>query len=605
MSADDSPQPTAHDLKLPSNAIARRSFMQRVGVGAAAITAGTASSMSAAAEDDEDDEPSNWDYVRDGTNGVHMLLTGRYATRAWGNYQDAQDEALHEEMYATAREIEEDRQNAFDSLENDLTMLSGWIRDNVANELANVAATDGSIEDMHDASKDVVRNNISNSIQNLFNVWVTDFEKTAKAIYEVDMSGYEPDPHMFLAGIASFDGVSGGSLTDQEKQYYDKWTHYHTDGAEGDEPPDAEEINTVNLSLPNGDSITLPVDSYVDHYRTGTSLFPFAEASDPDWGDTDNVDGSSDYENWHELAHKVVNPNDYDYQDDFVGTEIEDLTDEYETISRIGIYPYDATDDDRADILDAQRFTNIHKNLLELLEQELSHAETLVENLGQAMLDGEVSYHDVASGQAVLDAAADLEDWNDAAMFFRQVNTPEGEHAAVVELESGVELEGALFWTAPDPERGMPVGEWIEPEDELGEIHMGAEVHDLDEYDGDDWGEDWVGVTKITQQYRINGLDGGHDGPLMFDETELPDPQDTEAMLERIRDAYERERQAEEDAEITINLDGGDGGGGDPLFDFDNPLDSDGAEYLGLGLIGVVVLAVIGIVTDLIPGLGD
>ncbi|ELY42566.1 hypothetical protein C495_14672 [Natronorubrum sulfidifaciens JCM 14089] len=249
----------------------------------------------------------------------------------------------------------------------------------------------------------------------------------------------------------------------------------------------------------------------------------------------------------------------------------------------------------------------MHQSLLDLLEEELAHAETIVDNLGQAMLDGEVSYHDVASGQAVLDAAADLEDWNDAAMFFRQVNTPEGEHAAVVELESGVELQGALFWTAPDPDRGLLIGEWIEPEDELGEIHMGAEVHSLDEDDGDGWNEDWVGTTKLTEPFRINGLDGGHDGPLMFDETELPDPQDTEAMLERIRDAYEREREAEEDAEITINLDGagGGGGGGDPLFDFDNPLDSDGAQYLGLGLIGVVVLAVIGIVTDLVPGLGD
>ncbi|WP_152418916.1 hypothetical protein [Natronorubrum sulfidifaciens] len=605
MSADDSPrpQPTAHDLELPSNAIARRSFMRRVGVGAAAITAGTASSGTALAEDDDEDS-SNWDYVRDGTNGVYMLLTGRYTTRAIANYQDKQDSALHAELYREAVMLEDDRQNAFDSIQNDLKMLSGWIRDNVANEVANVAAAGGDLDDMHDAVEDVVRDNIANTEQNLFNVWASDMQQVFEIMYDFYTGGdYSGDVAQEVIYATSYDG--DGHQTDPladnsvGMDNTDGFVFAKTEGSEGTVQSDNRKDTIAmspEISLANGDSISLPGVGYANTAPI-TVLFPWASA-DPTFS---TAEGFSAHSDWDDLYRTVV---DRDADGSMVGSR--SSSDRAITSLRVYPEPYNVGDP-HAKLIDAEQFVDVHQSLLDLLEEELAHAETIVDNLGQAMLDGEVSYHDVASGQAVLDAAADLEDWNDAAMFFRQVNTPEGEHAAVVELESGVELQGALFWTAPDPDRGLLIGEWIEPEDELGEIHMGAEVHSLDEDDGDGWNEDWVGTTKLTEPFRINGLDGGHDGPLMFDETELPDPQDTEAMLERIRDAYEREREAEEDAEITINLDGagGGGGGGDPLFDFDNPLDSDGAQYLGLGLIGVVVLAVIGIVTDLVPGLGD
>ncbi|WP_152421178.1 hypothetical protein, partial [Natronolimnohabitans innermongolicus] len=60
---------------------------------------------------------------------------------------------------------------------------------------------------------------------------------------------------------------------------------------------------------------------------------------------------------------------------------------------------------------------------------------------------------------------------------------------------------------------------------------------------------------------------------------------------------YSEQRQTTDDMEEE--------GGPDIDITFPNPLDSDGATWLGLGLIGIVALAVIGFVTDLIPGLGE
>ncbi|SIS12578.1 Tat (twin-arginine translocation) pathway signal sequence [Natronorubrum thiooxidans] len=72
-------QPTAHDLELPSDAIARRSFMQRVGVGAAAIATGAASSGTVLANADEETEPLSHQEIRaanDGGSGVFSFLSG-------------------------------------------------------------------------------------------------------------------------------------------------------------------------------------------------------------------------------------------------------------------------------------------------------------------------------------------------------------------------------------------------------------------------------------------------------------------------------------------------------------------------------------------------
>lgn len=611
--AAQSPPPTDHDPS-PGYTLNRREFAKAIGAAAAIGAGATASSGTASAASGSGGF---------GTNGAMLLLS----PSAYVAYQVAtdtdgkSDQVIHEEMYTTAREMMEDRQNAFDSIEGNVRMLSGWVRDNATNEMANVAATDGTLSEMHTAVEERIRGDVAKVEQNLFNLWVTDFEETAKAIYTVDQSSYTPDPHMFLGGTVGLNGgVSSGSLESNWNwlNTYQSWGYYHAPDQYSEPTSAADIIKEVTFPLANGDSITMPVGGYISDTR-GTSLFPFAEIENAEWtSDRSNeTTVQHDMATWWEDAYMMSHPGEFslsEFQD--AGYSITEDYGDFDV--RLSIYPWDATTGDRAELLDAQKFTAVHKELLELLEEELSWAETAVENFGQALLDGEIDAHDVASGQAVLDEASSMEDWNDAAMYFRAVNWPEGEHSAVVELENGLELQGALFWTAPDEENGMPVGEWLDPTSDnlLGEVHMGAEVKSLpDDSDGTDGnvtdgnetvdsgdldgvGEDFVSPIELTEPFKITGLEDGASGPLMFDSTELPEPQDTEAMQQRIQDAYDREQEAKEEAG-DVNVDAS-----VSVPSVPNPLDGEGGAWIGLGIIGAVVMIVIGYVTDLIPGLG-
>ncbi|PGF15810.1 hypothetical protein CP556_06570 [Natrinema sp. CBA1119] len=66
------------------------------------------------------------------------------------------------------------------------------------------------------------------------------------------------------------------------------------------------------------------------------------------------------------------------------------------------------------------------------------------------------------------------------------------------------------------------------------------------------------------------------------------------------------EDASEQRAQITADdSSGGDGDGPGPIFGGGDWLEGGGGGLLGLGIIGVVILAVFGIVTDAIPGLGN
>ena len=76
---------------------------------------------------------------------------------------------------------------------------------------------------------------------------------------------------------------------------------------------------------------------------------------------------------------------------------------------------------------------------------------------------------------------------------------------------------------------------------------------------------------------------------------------ETQIDLEETRAQMQALRQQQDDLEEALNNDGSSGPG--PIFP-NIGLSGSGGRWLGLGLIGLVVLAVVGFVTDMIPGVG-
>lgn len=268
-------------------------------------------------------------------------------------------------------------------------------------------------------------------------------------------------------------------------------------------------------------------------------------------------------------------------------------------------------------LLDCQEYQNLFEEFEELVDEEQNNVQNLVDALYQPIVDGEVDAHDIASGQAIIEAGEDLDHYGQAAGAYRSINMPEAEAPAVIRTD-GAELEGILFWTLPD-EDGLPVEETITPSGKLGELHMAAEVVEVSEDLGDDLDAETGDVTITVEDENGDVIEDAEitigdetettdaDGIAEFDEiphgpnhVEIEhDDETTEKTIEVDEDTTSFEIVAdgedttdeddvssfEEDTVVTVNLQEafeivGIDGGGDTLHFADRDLiDPDEQEH--------------------------
>ncbi|WP_137289041.1 hypothetical protein [Natronorubrum halophilum] len=274
--------------------------------------------------------------------------------------------------------------------------------------------------------------------------------------------------------------------------------------------------------------------------------------------------------------------------------------------------------DGQQDLVDSDEYRSVRSAITSSYNAVLDEVESLLSTHYDGMSAGDLSLSDMLSTGAMLDTVEGATSWQEAALYFRTVGLPEALEPGRIsfdpnDLESvsdddgnttdggdlpdePVKFDGKLGWSLSTEVEGneLPVGSRIDPSNYPGQIYAAIEWED-------DNGDMQADVFHLTGPFTIESVNSGS-GTLKF---EARDVVTADTSAEEARSIFRQNRQSEETAkDQTIEVVVDDGGGGVTIPGVDELFNSGGGSLLGLGIIGVVVLAIIGVVTDLIPGLG-
>lgn len=367
---------------------------------------------------------------------------------------EAEAAELHARVAADFAEMEADRNMQITSMQDNIEMASDYIRSNVAFVIAERTKAGDTKQEVIDAAKAEVGDTMVGIEQNLFNYYETDMLKIGRRADLVENQD----------GLARNDVFRWVNQSNGEVDY-DPYEEYLAAYDSGAEPFEYQWIHLANDAGPNTVDYTQVDGSTV----TKPSAYQY----------TAQHNASS---NKHQVLYIVP------HHEEPEAAAYQQILDGYQAADDEEWWWYEcrAVDPDTGDRYTVQNgldYMEVHEELVQVYNDELTNAETLVDTLYQPIKDGEVDAHDIASGAAVMDASVDLEHYGQAAGYYRAVNMPEAEEPTRVNVDGNV-LEGILFWTTPDPD-GLPVGETIDPEQRLGELHMAAEVMEVAEEPAD------------------------------------------------------------------------------------------------------------------------
>ncbi|SEQ03709.1 hypothetical protein [Natrinema salaciae] len=285
--------------------------------------------------------------------------------------------------------------------------------------------------------------------------------------------------------------------------------------------------------------------------------------------------------------------------------------------------------DGRQPIANADEYADVLAEIQDGYNGVMNEIDALLDTHYDGIAAGDLSVAEMLSTDAMLDVVAEAESWQEAALYFRalglseavepgrvsfdvsEVETPDGggnetdgnttdnnstDNATDLPDDGVATYDGKLAWSISDEVQGseLPVGSQIIPESYPGDFYMALEYEDSD---GNMVGE----VVHLTTPFTIEGTNGGGN-VLPFEARDVvtsdTDPSDAQEIFRENRKSEQQAR--EQTIEVVID----ESGGGGPLFPDGFGLEG-GGQWLGLSIIGVVVLAVVGIVTDAIPGMGN
>ncbi|WP_149782213.1 hypothetical protein [Natrinema hispanicum] len=234
---------------------------------------------------------------------------------------------------------------------------------------------------------------------------------------------------------------------------------------------------------------------------------------------------------------------------------------------------------------------------------------------------GDLSLDEMLSTGAMLDVVAEATSWQDAALYFRSLGVPEAVEPGRISIDpADVEsvqdsdgnttnttdsttdlpdepqsFDGKIAWSLSTEVEGneLPVGAKIDPETYPGDFYAAVEWQDVD-------GNMQADVLHLVDPFTIEGVNSGSD-VLKFEQRDVVT---SDTSPDKAKDIFKQNRESEEQArkqttEVVLEDDGP-----GPLFSGDI-LGGSGGQLLGLGIIGVAILAVVGFVTDALPGTGN
>ncbi|MCU4750967.1 hypothetical protein OB919_03045 [Halobacteria archaeon AArc-curdl1] len=605
-----SPQPTGFQQGVT---LTRRQAIQAAAMAGAAGMLGAASSGTVAADDDVPFSELWWLTVHGWMNFYEQndILT---------DSSTAQGNALWDEIHADAVEMELRRHESLVSVEREIEMLANYLRYDYLEQIWESTQDGKSEQEVEDDAVQLLENAVSNIDISLFNNWTLDFMGYLRRHYwafeddtgDIDMGsvfrvfGYMGDKTLGSDNLYPEWSSRGVYFDTEEDELVGLYNEFIDTGAEDDVADwdstgdfefgvyyQSDMGNTaesfVDYHLPNGDTIQVPVLSNLvttsgdDHVWGGVAITPFGNLSNDQY--TDNTGSDVDY-----LSHY----NDFLHEDfsGFSQDEIEGVVTRFE----IGEREPDEDSHGNARFLDPYPYSDLHQSLHEVYQDERAQIAQFVDTLYQPINDGDVEFTEVVSGSALIDVARDRDDWQGAAAYLRAVGMPEGHE--YVEIEAGpLEAEGALFWSRPDADDPtLPVGEEIDPEGYDGEFSAAMEVTAVNA-EGTKIDEGDLLEGPIGEPFTIVSVADGSDA-LEFELRELVESDMTpEEIAEILADVYQSEQESRE-GDTNITVEGDDVELGFPSFGLG---DVDGSQWLGLGIIAVVVMMIVGFVTDLLP----
>ncbi|WP_252698292.1 hypothetical protein [Natronosalvus vescus] len=611
----------------------RRRFMRNAMVAGVAMTA--LGSGAVTAEEDGDD----WSDASPFTVGGMQVLLGNLG---WLPRRAATTNgtALWDQLHATALELEIRRNSFIGSIENDAEMLPYYLRLDMANALVE-AAPDNDKPTTEQIVLEVLEDEVSNLLLNLFNYWTVDYLGAMRRIkwaYDDDTGDINFNDvfrsqsinledgsiisesldwgNLPLSSADVWAGVMEEYLSRQEEEYDDPDTdldehaefHDYGWGDTWDFPLG------IKLVLPNNDEVSVPGlwggENSGDDLNATVNFLPTADLSSSRW--LEGTYAGDDRNFWlpehnYEILHgdqDIPRPLNDSFDDDWL----------YPAHYGIHVAEREPGDDPIGNValLDSRQFVEAHHAIMETYTTETGNIATMVDNLYDLAADGEITAEEVTSGSAIIKAAEEEEDptWQHYAGYYRAVGIPEADYPTTIDL-GGVTAVGKLFWTNPtadgDDDPSIPVGDVIDPNELTGEIHGALEITDIETDDPmlDDTNVNVGDVSTfyIDRNFKITEVHlDGPDDELTFPERGLFEPDDdTDDIIDALLAAYEQEQETREgDTTLTVNVESDDDGSGIgfPSFGFGSDF---GSGLLGLGIITGVVLLVVSFVTDLLP----
>lgn len=482
--------------------------------------------------------------------GPESLVTGTYsgvAQLVGGFFGDDDDEILereanelHDEFYQYAVEREPDDRDALESMKLNADLLSQEIRRNAAFVVAEGAQQGLDKNDVLTDAQDEIESTVRQYQERLIQRWerhVTRVSARTAAAVDEEELSAGDVWQVRLENGESWDIDTNGN--GQASPYYEStWVDGEPSSNISGEYADGDSFETYGQNNPGSSG---------DEF--GSSLSPFPEV-------------------WDDSAISI------------------------EAVERDG--------GDRATVLDAEPYKEVWEELSDLADDEIQQASTLLDLLYDPIQSGDVDAHEVASGAAIIDEVPEeMENFLHAAAPYRAIGMPEGIDYVTIET-GGVKYEGALFWTLPS-EEGLPVGEEIDPDDQIGEFHAGLEVAEVIEDDNDVDIEPGEPVSvELTEPFTVTSAGG--ESTLLFDQVQHIEPdeeEDHEGILEAIKEAFEqreetrRERQEiiiEEETNVDISL---------PSLPDLGIEDAAESAFTGLLIIGAVLVGVAAVVSNL------
>ncbi|WP_238709223.1 hypothetical protein [Natronorubrum halophilum] len=622
MAAEDSgPQPTAHEVA-PGCSLDRRTFLQGTATAAAIAAGGAASSGTASAQSlmpigagwgagdalgwlfgsDGDDDEEHEEYLENEILRIHgdtyrygvetQARTGTSLTWVQDNAELLEGRAYIEGLKAAYREIQEQgasRQDAIDAATAKVDEVYSTPLEEIVNE------------------SHLVLRSIRDRWQRLHLALDEAGDYSEPADYE---------EYYRLASTYGSSDESAGGITDLD-----------------------HDVSDMVYDLPDGSTISAP--TFAIEFDNGQS----ATGATRDVGELGNIGLPALDPTPEDDGEEIYKMRDSDDANGwFVVETLEIEIKEFDDAEYRNVYDNEFGRDGEvagAQLLWSHNDWNAAiQSVLDALNTASTNVETMVDNVYEQIVDDELSYEEIQTFTSLSDDAPEDDPHALVNAHLSMLGqTPSTTHNTItigpltdpddegpeanedVAAIEGKTISGTLY-IDPGPDGDLQVGETYTPADLTDLVSettaaptvLFSTTVVVENSEGEQVEQTGFVEFEDTREFTIDSAQGlNEDGEIVdtdsvtFTDNDLTTetPTDYEEVHDRLDEFEQFQKELlEQQYELVEEMNSDD----DTEVDLTvpNPLDDlgEGGALLGLGLIGVVVLAVIGVVTDLIPGLG-